>query len=202
MCHKLDPMFFKELGAMNPKDVCERSLASYDSARNAYRITAICCEYEVSPAAFEIKPVDPDEAPVSVELGLMILFYLMRAKATPLSGKWAGEFDLKGGERFFRGPHAMRNDEVAKTFGKDLDGFKSVCEKIGGVPAEMGDAAFRFQVLPRVPVIVIFWKADDEFEASAKLLMDSSISEHLPLDVIFGMALELLGKIVGKALWH
>ena len=53
-----------------------------------------------------------------------------------------------------------------------------------------------------MPVIVVLWAADEEFDASAKLLMDSTIEHHLPLDVIFGMALEVLGRIVGKVLWY
>ena len=65
----------------------------------------------------------------------------------------------------------------------------------------MGDAAFKFQILPRIPVIVAFWYADDEFDASAKLLMDKTIEDHLPLDVIFGMGLELYSRIVGSQLW-
>ncbi|MCK5094409.1 MAG: DUF3786 domain-containing protein, partial [Spirochaetes bacterium] len=72
------------------------------------------------------------------------------------------------------------------------------CLALGGKPVEMGDAAFQFQVLPRIPVVAVLWYADEEFDASAKLLMDATIEQHLPLDVIFGMALEFIGRIVGK----
>jgi len=60
----------------------------------------------------------------------------------------------------------------------------------------MGDAAFRFQILPRIPVLVILWYGDEEFEASAKLLMDSTIDTHLPLDVIYAMAVELVNLLI------
>ena len=103
---------------------------------------------------------------------------------------------------FFRGPHRFRTDELAGRFGRDLDGFRAACLALDGEPLAMGDAAYRFQVLPRVPAAAVLWSADDEFDASAKLLMDSTISLHLPLDVIFGMALELLGALVGRSLWE
>jgi len=202
MCHKLDPKFFSELARMDPRDVCGRSLATYDHERKVYRVTALEREYEVNPAANEVMAVDPDEGPISVEMGLLLVFYLLRAVDVPLSGKWIGEFDIKGGERFFRGPHAVRNPEVAEKFGHDPEGFGKACEKLGGTPEDMGDAAYRIRVLPRVPLIVLLWMADDEFEASAKTLMDSTVDQHLPLDIIFGMLLEVLGKIVGRVLWH
>jgi len=201
MCHKLDPSFFANLSAMDPEDVCRRSLASYDADIKTYRIKALEYEYEVNPAGCEIKPLNSDERPVSVELGLLILFYLMQAKDIPLTGKWVSEYDLTGGTMFFRGPHAIRNEEVAKRFGRDIEGFKKACRNLGGEPENYGDAAFRFKLLPRIPVLAVLWRADEEFEASAKLLMDETIEQHLPLDVIFGMSLELLGRIVGKTLW-
>jgi len=139
--------------------------------------------------------------PVSVELGLLILMYLLEAKIIPPAGKWVNEYSLKGGAMFFRGPHAFRTYEIAKRFGRDVEGFKKACIRLGGEPEQMGDAAFRFQILPRIQAVVVLWYADDEFDASVKLLMDPTIEEHLPLDEIFGMGLELLGRILGKNLW-
>jgi hypothetical protein len=55
--------------------------------------------------------------------------------------------------------------------------------------------------LPRIPAAAVLWYADEEFEASAKLLMDATIEKHLPLDVIFGMSIEVIGRIVDKTLW-
>jgi len=201
MCHKLDPVFFSQLAQMDPQDVCMRSLTAYDHDRKVYRVTVLEKDYEIDTARCDIKPLDPEEGPVSVELGLLILFYLLQAKDIPLSGKWVSEFDITGGAMFFRGPHVIRNDAVADRFGRDVEGFVESCRALHGDPIDMGDAAFKFRVLPRIPAVVVLWRADDEFEASAKLLMDATIDRHLPLDVIFGMALEILGRIVGKTLW-
>lgn len=201
MCHKLDPIFFKRLRKLDPEDTCRRSRAEYDSKCRVYSITAIGQDYEIDPVNQEIKPLAPGKDPVSVELGLLILFYLLEAKDIPLEGRWVSEFNLKGGAMFFRGPHAFRNDEIAARFGYDLAGFKETCLALGGSPVKMGDAAFQFQVLPRIPAVAVLWYADEEFDASAKLLMDATIEQHLPMDVIFGMALELIGRIVGKTLW-
>ena len=202
MCQKIDVSFFKRLLEMEPSDVCRRSHAEYDADRMLYSIVAFGKTYRVNPATGDIKPAhDPSSAewahaPVSVELGLLILFYLLGAQDVPLSGKWVNEFSLRGGALFFRGPHAIRNSEISDRFGRDIDSFRKVCLKLGAQPVEMGDAAFRFQILPRIPVLVILWYGDEEFEASAKLLMDSTINTHLPLDVIYAMAVELVNLLI------
>jgi hypothetical protein len=48
------------------------------------------------------------------------------------------------------------------------------------------DAAFFFQPLPRVPVMLLFWDEDpdDGFEATAKLLFDETVTEHLDIESI------------------
>ncbi|MFP4531303.1 MAG: DUF3786 domain-containing protein [Desulfobacterales bacterium] len=48
------------------------------------------------------------------------------------------------------------------------------------------DVALLFQVLPRVPVLLMFWEAspDDGFAAEAKLLFDETITEHLDIESI------------------
>ena len=48
------------------------------------------------------------------------------------------------------------------------------------------DAAFFFQPLPRVPVTLLFWDEDlfDGFGATAKLLFDETVTEHLDIESI------------------
>ena len=196
MCQKIDRLFFNRLSALDPGVVCRRTLAQYDRKKKCYRIEAFGCLYEVNPASGDILPVGDIKKPVSVELGLLILFYLLHAKDIPLAGRWVNEFSLKGGALFFRGPHEIRNEEIADRFGNDTEGFKAVCSRLGAQPLEMGDAAFHFQVLPRVPVAVVLWYGDNEFEASAKLLMDATIDSHLPLDVIYALAVELVEMLL------
>jgi len=173
MCQKIDRSFFNRLAALDPGEVCRRTLAQYDRKKKRYRIEAFGIPYEVD-------------------------VYLLSVQDIPLAEKWVNEFSLKGGALFFRGPHAIRNREIADRFGNDIDGFKAVCTGLGAQPLTMGDAAYRFQVLPRIPVVVVLWYGDDEFEASAKLLMDATIDSHLPLDVIYALAVELVEMLLGN----
>jgi hypothetical protein len=42
---------------------------------------------------------------------------------------------------------------------------------------------------PKVPTTVILWTEDDEFPARADLLFDNTGPRHLPLDVLWSVAM-------------
>ena len=62
--------------------------------------------------------------------------------------------------------------------------------RLGGQPASpkvsSADVAIRFLPLPRVPVLLLFWDEglEDGFSATAKLLFDETITDHLDIESI------------------
>ena len=195
MCHQLDKRFFDSLSRMDPAQVSRRTGCAYDAAERCFAVPAWGEEYRVFPESAAIRPVGADSPPPSNELGLVIVFYLLQAKDAPLAGEWVSERDLPSGALFFRGPHALPAPMIADRFGEDLAAFKTACEKLGGAPQPMADAAYSFLILPRVPVAVLLWRGDDEFPPEAKLLFDRTIALHLPLDVIFALAQEVCSRL-------
>lgn len=59
----------------------------------------------------------------------------------------------------------------------------------------MGDAAFVFDITPKIPVAVLLWLGDEDFDADAGLLFDKTVARHLALDIIYA-----LGVLVCKTL--
>jgi len=60
---------------------------------------------------------------------------------------------------------------------------------LGGTPAAYADAAVILFPLPKVPTTVLLWTQDDEFPARADLLFDATCSAHLPLDILWSVAM-------------
>jgi Domain of unknown function (DUF3786) len=92
------------------------------------------------------------------------------------------------------------------------EAFKGKVEKLRDAAARLGgrdvtqeiesaDAAFYFQALPRVPVMLMFWsaEAEDGFEAEAKLLFDESITDHLDIESIMFLSERLQQLLCGMA---
>lgn len=75
-------------------------------------------------------------------------------------------------------------------FHGQLEALRMAARAIGGTDVtgkgNGADAAFFFQPLPRVPVTLLFWDEDlvDGFGATAKLLFDETVTEHLDIESI------------------
>lgn len=125
----------------------------------------------------------------------LLLYYLLTADGTPLTGKWVSFADLPDGRMYNAAFQGYSGDEVVKTFGFDLDRFKSACLKTGGKPVDVGSASFIFQALPHVPLMTTYWLGDEDFPSSCKVLFDESASHYLPID-----ACAIIGSILTQKL--
>ena len=76
---------------------------------------------------------------------------------------------------------------MEEIFGEDNDAFLSAGRRLNGKVKKLGDAGICLPVFPRVPVTLILWAKDDEFQAEIKVGFDSTISSHFPLDIIWAM---------------
>jgi hypothetical protein len=76
---------------------------------------------------------------------------------------------------------------MEEVFGEDREAFLSAGRSLNGKVRDLGDAAICLPVLPRVPVTLILWEKDDEFPAKVTVNFDSTISSHLPLDIIWAV---------------
>ena len=136
-----------------------------------------------------------DNPDVSRLLGLFIVYYLLRSKDINVSKEWISEKDIPGGATFFRGPHKIPTHIIETRYENNIEEFKEKCERLDGIPLDMADAAYAFEITPRIPVAVQFWDKDDEFPAEAKILFDKTIAEHLPPDIVFCLTVEICMRI-------
>jgi len=184
------------LKAMNPAEVCRRSLASFDRGKGSYFLKILNRDYQILPENSVIQGVD-SSAPHSpgFYLQVAVLNYVICAKDIPLSGNWVNEKQFPTGAIFFRGPHEMPTKEIEQKFGQDPNGFSSACLACKGTKVEGGDLAFELKVFPRIPVRLILWLTDEEFPARVSYLFDRTANVHLKLDALYAV-----GKIIESEL--
>ena len=196
---ELDAELWKILADLPPEDVCRRSLTSYDSHLHCYQAHVLNELYRVFPREMAIHRPDDRKAPLSIELRLLILQYLVQAKELSLAGKWITEKELKNGEMFYRGVHSLEmfKNPLEEKFGNCPGHFLEAGLSVGGAKVDYGDVGLKFQVLPRIPVLFILWAADDEFPAKLTILFDPTIEHHLALDTIWGLVRVITFKLLG-----
>ncbi len=191
----IDPILFKDLADLNPEDVCRRALCDYDSNIGKYSLSVWGESYFVYPFDLKIDRITKSLPTPNDFFGIFIVNYLLQSKAIETSNEWISEKDIPGGTTFFRGPHEIPTRLIASRYSSDIQSFKNTCNKFGGKPFDMADAAFVFNITPRIPVAVLFWDGDDEFPAEAKVLFDRSIIKQLASDIIYALAVDVCSRI-------
>ena len=144
----------------------------------------------------ELIGYDNRDEPLSDFQQAMFLYHLITADGTPLTNKWVSFADLPDGRMYNAAFQGYSGNEVVKTFGFDLGGFKNACLKVGGELVDLGSASFVFQALPRVPLMLTYWLGDEDFPSSCKVLFDESASHYLPIDACAILGSMLTGKII------
>lgn len=191
----IDPQFFRELAEKNPVDVCKKALCAYDARNGFYTVSIWGDDYLVSPREHLIKRVT-DNLPAPGEIFyFFIVHYLLLSKESEVKNEWISEKQIPGGDLFFSVSHEIPTSLISDKYNNDIDGFKRRCEKLQGIPLDMADASYRFNITPRIPVAVLFWYGDEDFPSESKMLFDKSIAGLLAPDVVLALAYEICSRI-------
>lgn len=80
---------------------------------------------------------------------------------------------------------------IAEKYGNNgnIQEFIRRGKELGGEQFSFGDASVQLLPFPRIPVVLILWKKDEEFQARANLLLDSTCELQLPVDIIWSTAM-------------
>jgi hypothetical protein len=181
--------------------LAERTGASYQAigpGRGEFRLSLFDSPTVVTyPGLVGVNKND-EELPLPFQA--ILAYYFHTSDGAPLSGQWVSFADLPDGRMYAQAFQGYSGNELVKTFGLDVGAFKSACEQGGGVATPLGDAAYVFYALPRLPLLVNYWCGDEEFPSSCKILFDSSVRHYLPTDVCAILGSMLTRKIIKNAI--
>lgn len=198
MSEYIDKTNFSDLESCDPEEVVSRTGCEYDKICKQYFVDIWAEKYCVDLKNYEVRPLQGTGLQTYQDFFyLFILYFLMKSRKIKPSGQWVSQKDIPGGAAFFKGPHTIPTDLIINRFNHDIDSFKKACEKLDAIPLEFADAAFKFQITATIPVAVLYWQGDEQFPSEAKLLFDRTIQHHLPLDIIFVLAVEIC-RTLGK----
>ncbi|VEN75489.1 conserved hypothetical protein [Candidatus Desulfarcum epimagneticum] len=178
--------YWDELARMDMAGLCRRSLSMCQPPAGislSFLNEDIVADME-SRTVFRLSGGRKESCRNSL-LELLTLVYLLGVKDGGVQNRPAGPRDLKDGH-FFQGPHELDVSGLEKKYGRDPDAFEKAAKKLGGVPQDMADAAFRLRPFPKIPLYYLLWTQDGEFPARVSILFDRSIESHFEADAIWG----------------
>jgi hypothetical protein len=191
------------LAANKPELVCARSGAAFAAAEGTYCLASFGRRFTVHPGERRIAGLQAEGAAVLERHGdllrLAALWYLVRATGDHPSGVLVSPARLPGGDLFAKGTHVLPLEALAARYATRPEAFLAAGAAFGGRPVPYGDAAVELPALPKVPVTLLLWTADDEFPARADLLFDATAPRHLPTDILWALAMLSLQLMQNEA---
>jgi hypothetical protein len=195
MNKRMNNDYFYELAENDPEEVRQQALCTYDPQNRSYLLSVWGEDFGIYPHECKIIRIQNNDFVTDEFFGVFIAHYLLKAKESEVKKEWISEKDLPGGPMFFRGMHEIPTPYIVKKYGDDFQKFNNVCQQHHGIRLAMADAVYSFRIASRIPVFLQFWEKDDEFMAECKMRFDRSISDHLTLDVIFGLSVVVCNRI-------
>ncbi len=186
---QIEPRLWDALRQADPGEVTARALVEYDLEESVYVVPFLNTVALCYPETEEIEVLGRlGDFSKDFKLNLVILHYLLYARNEPLANKWVSEKDLPGGSLFFSASHTLPMEPLTGAFDARPSLLDAAARSIGGEKVDMGGLSYRFRVLPRIPLMIIFWVRDEEFEPSSHILFDETIVAHLSsLDLVWGL---------------
>jgi len=185
----------EKLSGMDIKQQCFRSGAHYvhpdkviiEYLSQPYVMAIPSMEISLGDSPHHCRGQNPVAVPdeqkscenINLKDKILMLHYLISAKGTPATGKLIGFRQVPGG--LFE--HASFSREVLTPlldhFGKEPEQLVEAATNLGGSKVSYGDVAVSIKTFPKVSVVIILWRGDDEFAPNASMLFDSTVADYL-----------------------
>lgn len=118
---------------------------------------------------------------------IIIYDYVRRKGSRPLTGEWVTLGYFPNTASHVKAFQRNAEEKIAAKFNNNKEGLQNRCKELGGVSWQgkmNADYINKFDLLPKIPLYLCFWDADDEFQASCKLFLDSSAEDYIDIEYL------------------
>lgn len=134
-----------------------------------------------------------------------VLDYLLKGQGLPPTGKWVPLRELKGGkgwDNFF----VKRCEEPLKKLADTYtDFFEDLIHIFNGKQVQnqfQSDISMVLYPLPKIPLLVCYWKPEDGLPSTLNLFFDANAEENLPIESIYRIGTGLAVMFEKLAMRH
>lgn len=117
---------------------------------------------------------------------ILLLHYIKTGGRADLSGKWVSFSDLKSGMVKASSFTRECEERLMELLDEDLQKvIQLLCRFGAGTRDDFPtNHAWRILLLPKIPVVILYWPADIEFGSKVKVLFDSTADKFLDVESI------------------
>ncbi len=194
---------WEQLLKLDAKLTQKRADCHYICEKNQYLLKMLNKKYVIDLKKREIFSNNPDskQQPPNFLQQLCLLAYLINSQDLPLAGVLVRGEELPSGQFFFRGLHSLPTEKLKRALGSCPQRLYEALSHFDAEKRSFGDASIELRVFARIPLTIVIWRGDDEFDARASILFDRTASSHLPLDALLTavrLAVDAVVEICGQ----
>src|SRR4030042_589349 len=138
--------------------------------------------HKISPRGI----VDPSGKEPAHSVKVVLCQYLLHAPAVEPEGEdWVSYKDFKDASPFVGGFQNNTEKAIAKNFAGKLQALRRACLQLGGKDPGLDwryQLSMKFDLLPCVPILLLFNDADEEFPAQCLLLFERRAERYLDME--------------------
>lgn len=179
----------------HPQQLADRAGICWQEGASEFHIPHLDQSYCVSWPELTAREAESNRL-CDPELQALLLYYVERARGQLPEERWVTFRDLPDGVFYHRAFQGYTGDPLAVAIDNDLERLRRAAIALGGYPLTVGDMAFRFLGLPRVPLALVYWLGDDEFPPEAQVLFDPVAGDYLPIDGSAALGRRLVRRIL------
>jgi hypothetical protein len=132
--------------------------------------------------------LDPsDKKPHLSTCVILCKYLLMCPESKPREENWVSFKDFKDAAPLIHAFATTVTNPISKLFSGRLTDLETACERFGGYrPAETFayDVSIKFDVLPKVPLLLLFNDRDEEFPAQCSVLFEKRTEKYLDMECV------------------
>lgn len=189
----------EQLAEIDARILAKNTGTNFDAELLGFDLAILGREFFVPYPSFVVHEAGVEHHEGSLWIQALVAHYFRTADGTAIKDTWVSFQDLPNGMLYVKAFQGYTGDKLAKAFGNDVDRLHDACRKLRGKPLQIGDVAYCFQALPRVPVAVVYWTGDEDFPPTAQLLFDESACHYLPTDSFATIGGRLCNMILNAA---
>jgi hypothetical protein len=179
------------LRSSDPWEVAERASVPFDEG--GFRVSLMLWNLYISHPDLDFR------APKFLDtyvIKLLAVIYLAKAEATVLANQWVPYRELKDGLFYAKSFWDTVEERVCRRFGDDIEGMRNACLALGGREVDQGDLGMVINTFPRLPLLFIVWRGDDEFASNARILFDASATDYLNAFELRMLCGEIVNRLI------
>jgi len=138
-------------------------------------------------------------------VAIPVLNYLLEGAGLPASGQWIPFRELKNGKTWYRLFEQRCEKPIKRVADIYTDLFEDMIHIFNGRHVEdhyAADISLVLHPLPKVPILICYWKPEDGLDSSLNIFFDSTAEDNLNIESIYALGTGLARMFEKIALRH